>query len=259
MKFLLPVASSLLLLLQAQLSLAQNNIVLNPGQNVVVGGDNAASCIFCEGKIYNDAPIIKFSSGNDAVSCAGLMDLIAAGMFPEFCETERPAIEDACCYEMPPTSAPPTMTPTRALRQPRTPPPTSSPTTKSPTNSPTASPTAEATDAPTQSPTISPMDAPTGSPTTKSPTESPTVSPTRTPSASTAPPSMAPTNPPVALPATDSPTSSPVKSVFPKEEEEAAEGAVVAAESSGSRDRTVWTTKLLVGAMVWSSLVGWLC
>jgi len=84
---------------------AVNTLVLNAGESVAENGNNADSCQFCQGQEYLDDPIIDFSSGNDRVSCAGLMDLVAAGMFADFCETERTYIEEACCRPLDDTSS----------------------------------------------------------------------------------------------------------------------------------------------------------
>lgn len=58
------------------------------------------SCNFCSAdQTFVNTPDqkIQFSSGNDSVSCAGLLDLISSGLGPDFCESERTAIEAHCC------------------------------------------------------------------------------------------------------------------------------------------------------------------
>merc|ERR1739844_758233 len=58
------------------------------------------SCNFCSAdQTFVNSPdeIIQFSSGNDSVSCAGLLDLISFGLGTDFCESGRTAIEAHCC------------------------------------------------------------------------------------------------------------------------------------------------------------------
>lgn len=57
-------------------------------------------CSFCAGRQYGTDAIIQFSSNNDSVSCAGLMDLIRSGLSADFCDSERDAIEAACCEDI---------------------------------------------------------------------------------------------------------------------------------------------------------------
>jgi exo-beta-1,3-glucanase (GH17 family) len=142
------------------------------------------SCTFCEvGQTYLSDPIISFSSGNDAVSCGGLLDLIRSGLSVDFCEAERVSIEAACCGSSsnnggggttPVIPAPPS--PIRV----DTPPPTLRPTTAAPTNRPTNLPTKGPTKSPTNFPTRGPRNRRTPSP-TNAPSDAPTLAPTVSP------------------------------------------------------------------------------
>jgi hypothetical protein len=60
-------------------------------------------CNFCVGQEFMSEPTINFSSGNDKVSCQGLLDLLRLGLPPNFCERERTSIEEACCQPKPAT------------------------------------------------------------------------------------------------------------------------------------------------------------
>jgi hypothetical protein len=104
-------------------------------ESIYGGGDpDTATCDFCVGQQFLNWPIINFSSGNDSVSCRGLLDLVQSGLSPLFCESERTYIEEACCTEIVPTAKP-------------TPFPTSQPS-----EDPTGSPTATGSSVPTSMP-----------------------------------------------------------------------------------------------------------
>ena len=64
------------------------------------------ACSFCPGMEFNDDSIINFSSGNDSVSCGGLMTLVRSGLPSSFCDYERTYIEEACCQPIAGTPAP---------------------------------------------------------------------------------------------------------------------------------------------------------
>ena len=104
-------------------------------------GNEDRGCSFCDvGEEYLEDPIILFSSGNDSVSCAGLLQIIRSGLSSNFCNFERINIEEACCR-----------------------------LTQEPSSSPTGAPTASPSESPSESPTTS--ETPTASP-----TEEPSVS-----------------------------------------------------------------------------------
>jgi len=176
-----------------------------------------ASCTFCEpGQTYLSDPIISFSSGNDAVSCGGLLDLIRSGLGVDFCEAERQSIEASCCGSSNNSGggggvAPAVPAPPSQIRV-DTPAPTPRPTTALPTFNPTPLPTNGPTRSPTHFPTRGPRNRRTASP-TNSPSDTPTPAPTVTPTKS---PTKSPTAPPVAE-ATEE--DEEISSVFPKEDE----------------------------------------
>lgn len=65
-----------------------------------------ASCDFCnDDRVYMNTlnSFIQFSSGNDSVSCLGLLELVQAGIGDDFCAAEKEAIEAACCIGEPTT------------------------------------------------------------------------------------------------------------------------------------------------------------
>ncbi len=219
-----------------------------------------ANCNFCqqEGIYYNNNPTIQFREANGSISCLGLRDLVRSGISSDFCESERLAIEEACCMPIPaPTTRPPTHIPTpwptKFPTNTPTFPPTTAPSsvplittaptkiaTSPPIILPTDSPTTGLTLSPTKPPSVNPTNAPTttataGSPTaiptnlpSADPTKSPTVPPTESPTAT-------PTKPPTADPGTtSSPTESPMddstssstsesSGIFPPEEEDDSE------------------------------------
>jgi len=240
----------------------------NVAASVAPVDDSGPSCTFCDGQKFTTGPTINFSSGNDSVSCGGLVDLIRSGLSVDYCETEREFIEEACCIPLPA--------------------PTTSPPTRSPTGSPTRSPTELPTELPTRSPTELPTKSPTEPP-TKSPTEPPTKSPTGPPTKSpTGPPTAPPTSSPTGSPITTDPTNSPItptgndvseadedkedeafSGIFPWDDIDGAlpppssnTGASNANSSGNSNGIScrvgIYTrTTLLIGAMLWSAFAGW--
>jgi len=75
-----------------------SNTAVATSATTVADADSSA-CTFCVGQEFLSDAIINFSSGNDMVSCGGLMDLVQSGLSPNFCKIERTNIEDACCQQ----------------------------------------------------------------------------------------------------------------------------------------------------------------
>ena len=242
------------------------------------------NCNFCtrEGEYYNNNPTIKFYEANGSISCLGLRDLVRSGISTDFCENERPAIEDACCLPIPaPTTRPPTHTPTPWPTSNPTNPPTFpptvapssfQPTTTAPTLSPTNPPTNLPTESPTKVATLSPTKLPSMNPTnppTTTFTSSPTSTPTKLPSAN---PTNSPTIPPTESP-TKTPTTAPSKSpidasssstdssgIFPPENDENEESEIFPWDETGgalptdvSANQNASGSKSHFGGLEWKS------